>query len=244
VIRLEAVTKSFESRVLRGLDMTVPEGSLFGLVGPAACGKSTVLKILAGLVRADGGSVHVGGRNVPGMTEDQLMEYRRDIGMVFQNNALFDSMTVADNVAFPLRRLLVLGEEEIKRRVEARLAIFGLAGFGERLPRDLSGGQKKRVGIARATVADPKIVYSDEPAAGLDPVTSQRIFDLIREEQRRRGSTVIVVSSDVERLLNVTDRVGVMHEGRLVFDGTTAEARASTVPVVRQFLTGDSDGPL
>ncbi len=164
--------------------------------------------------------------------------------MVFQNNALFDFMTIEDNVAFPLRRLLRLEESEIRARVAERLARVGLSGFESRFPTGLSGGQKKRVGIARATVTRAPIVLCDEPAAGLDPVTSQRIFDLLRDEQRKAGSTVVMVSSDIDRLLTVTDRVGVMHEGRVVFQGTTEEALKSEIPLVHQFLRGNADGPL
>lgn len=244
LIRLESIEHAFDRAVLHGVSLEVPPGCLFGLVGPGAAGKSVVLKIVASLLRPDGGGVIVGGRDVLAMNELELSEYRKGIGMVFQNNALFDFMTVAENIAFPLRRLFHLGDTEIARRVEERLARVGLSGFGARMPSGLSGGQKKRVGVARATVTNAPIVLYDEPAAGLDPVTSQRLFDLLREEQRAAKSTVIMVSSDLDRLLPITDRVGVIHEGHLVFQGTTEEARSSEHPVVRQFLRGEADGPL
>jgi phospholipid/cholesterol/gamma-HCH transport system ATP-binding protein len=245
LIRVERVVKRFDGPVLQGVNLVVPGGCLYGLVGPGAAGKSVLLKIVAGLLRPDGGSVVVGGADLSGLDDLELSEYRKGVGMVFQNNALFDFMTVAENVAFPLRRLFDLPEPEIRRRVAERLASVGLGnGFGERLPAGLSGGQKKRVGVARATIAGAPIVLCDEPTAGLDPVTSQRLFDLLRGEQQRANSTVLMVSSDVDRLLTVTDRVGMMHEGRMVFDGTTEEARASTNPLVRQFLRGEIDGPL
>jgi phospholipid/cholesterol/gamma-HCH transport system ATP-binding protein len=164
--------------------------------------------------------------------------------MLFQNNALFDHLTVFENIAFPLRRLYQLPEAEIEERVRERLACVGLSGFEGRLPGGLSGGQKKRVGVARATVARAPIVLYDEPAAGLDPVTSQKIFDLLRAEQRSANATVMMVSSDLDRLLTVTDRVGMLHKGELVFDGTTEEARASTDERVRQFVHGLTEGPL
>jgi phospholipid/cholesterol/gamma-HCH transport system ATP-binding protein len=176
--------------------------------------------------------------------EATLFDLRQGIGMLFQNNALFDFMTVADNIAFPLRRLFDLPEEEIRERIGERLRVVSMAGFEQRLPSGLSGGQKKRVGVARATVAQAPIVLYDEPAAGLDPVTSQKIFDLLRAEQQAAGATVLMVSSDLDRLLTVTDRVGMMYRGRLIFDGTTAEAQACTDPYVHQFVHGEPEGPL
>jgi phospholipid/cholesterol/gamma-HCH transport system ATP-binding protein len=244
VIRLQAVQKAFDRPVLSSIDLHVPEGTLTGLIGPGAAGKSLVLKTICGLVVPDAGEVHVGGRDVLAMNAIELGEYRKGIGMVFQNNALFDFMTVGDNVAFPLRRLFDLDESEIEHRVSERLERVGLAGFEHRHPPGLSGGQKKRVAVARATVTSAPIVLYDEPAAGLDPVTSQRIFDLLREEQQQAKSTVIMVSSDIDRLLTVTDRVGLMHRGELVFEGTTEEAFESGHPVVRQFLRGEAEGPL
>jgi phospholipid/cholesterol/gamma-HCH transport system ATP-binding protein len=169
---------------------------------------------------------------------------RLKVGMLFQNNALFDHLTVSDNIAFPLRRLTNLPEPEIQRRVEERLACVAMTGFDARMPAGLSGGQKKRIGVARATIAQASIVLYDEPAAGLDPVTSQKIFELLREEQRAANATVIMVSSDLDRLLTVTDRVGMMYRGQLIFDGTTLEAQNSTEPRVRQFVHGLTEGPL
>jgi phospholipid/cholesterol/gamma-HCH transport system ATP-binding protein len=204
VIVLENITKSFDRPVLRGVDLRVPEGCLYGLIGPGASGKSVLL----------------------------------------QNNALFDFMTVAENIAFPLRRLFDMPEHEIHARVADRLSVVSLPGFEDRLPAGLSGGQKKRVGVARATVARAPIVLYDEPAAGLDPVTSQKIFDLLRAEQRATGATVVMVSSDLDRLLTVTDRVGMMYRGRLIFDGTTQEALESRDPYVHQFVHGIPEGPI
>lgn len=244
MIRLHAVHKAFERPVLSNIDLHVPEGTLTGLIGPGAAGKSLVLKTICGLVVPDAGDVQVGGRDVLAMNTLELGEFRKGIGMVFQNNALFDFMTVGDNVAFPLRRLFDLDESEIEHRVSERLERVGLAGFEERYPPGLSGGQKKRVAVARATVTSAPIVLYDEPAAGLDPVSSQRIFDLLRDEQQRARSTVVMVSSDIDRLLTVTDRIGLMHQGEIVFDGRTAEAFESDHPVVRQFLRGELEGPL
>ena len=203
-----------------------------------------LLKLITGLFRADAGRIWIGEREITRANEVELPVIRRDIGMLFQNNALFDHLTVFDNVAFPLRRLYNLTEEEIRERVYERMKRVSLPGFEDRLPGGLSGGQKKRVGVARATITRAPVVLYDEPAAGLDPVTSQRIFELLREEQIEAKATVIMVSSDLDRLLPVTDRIGMMYRGRLMFDGTTDEARAATLPHVRQFVHGLTEGPL
>lgn len=244
MIELSGVHKAFAGPVLTGVDLSVPAGCLYGLIGPGASGKSVVLKLLAGLLRPDRGVVRVEGRDVGSMSELDAADFRKRIGMLFQNNALFDFMTVGENVAFPLRRLFDLDEEAVTARVRERLSAVGLGGFEDRMPSGLSGGQKKRVGVARATVTRAPIVLYDEPAAGLDPVTSQKIFDLLRAEQRASGATVVMVSSDLDRLLTVTDRVGMMVRGRVVFEGTTEEARATDVPEVRQFVHGLPEGPL
>ncbi|WP_437738149.1 ABC transporter ATP-binding protein [Sorangium sp. So ce1335] len=245
MIQIEQLTKSFGGMpVLRGVDLEVPAGCLYGLIGPGASGKSVLLKMITGLVRPDRGRVLVDGKDVHALSEIELQAFRLRFGMLFQNNALFDYMTVGENIAFPLRRLYDLSEEEIAERVAERLRVVSLAGFEDRTPAGLSGGQKKRVGVARATIARGEIVLYDEPAAGLDPVTSQRIFDLLRAEQRAMNATVVMVSSDLDRLLTVTDRVGMLYRGRLIFDGTTEEAKASDDPRVRQFVHGLTEGPL
>jgi phospholipid/cholesterol/gamma-HCH transport system ATP-binding protein len=245
VIHIEGLTKSFGGMpVLRGVHLDVPKGCLYGLIGPGAAGKSVLLKMLTGLLRPDAGRVIIDEKDVHQLTDLELQTFRLKFGMLFQNNALFDYMTVGENIAFPLRRLFNLPEDEVQRRIVERLKVVSLPGFGGRLPAGLSGGQKKRVGVARATVSQAQIVLYDEPAAGLDPVTSQRIFELLRAEQRAAGATVIMVSSDLDRLLTVTDRVGMLHKGRLIFDGTTAEAQSSTDPYVRQFVHGLTEGPL
>lgn len=251
MITIEALSKSFRpagggppNHVLRSVSLHVPKGCLYGLIGPGASGKSILLKMITGLMKPDNGRIVVDGEDVTTASELELQRMRLKFGMLFQNNALFDHMTVADNIAFPLRRLTNMPENEILARAEERLACVALSGFGTRMPSGLSGGQKKRVGVARATIAQANIVLYDEPAAGLDPVTSQKIFELLREEQRASNATVIMVSSDLDRLLTVTDRVGMMYRGELIFDGTTAEAKSSHEPRVRQFVHGLTEGPL
>ncbi len=244
MIRLEHVNVRFDRPVLHDVSMTVPEASLYGLIGPGASGKSVLLKAITGLVGVEDGTVAVGDANVTDADETELFELRRQIGMLFQNNALFDFMTVKDNIAFPLRQLFELDDEEISRRVSERLTSVGLPGFEHRFPAGLSGGQKKRVGVARATVTHAPIILYDEPAAGLDPVSSQKLFELLRQEQIATKATVVMVSSDLDRLLSVTDYVGMMVDGRLIFEGTTEQARASQDPYVHQFINGDVEGPL
>jgi phospholipid/cholesterol/gamma-HCH transport system ATP-binding protein len=242
-IAIRDLSVAFARPVLRHINLEIPRGCLYGLIGPGASGKSVLLKCLAGLLRPQHGEVRVLGQDVTKLDELGLSALRQRMGMLFQNNALFDFMTVAENIGFPLRQRGA-DEGRIRERVAERLACVGLSGFEERLPSRLSGGQKKRVGVARATVAAAEVVLYDEPAAGLDPVTSQRIFDLLRAEQRTAGATVVMVSSDLDRLLPVTDRIGVLLEGKLVFDGSVAAARQSENEAVRQFVTGSPDGPL
>ena len=245
MIHLEKVGKSFDGQpVLTDVDLNIPQGCLYGLIGPGAAGKSVLLKMVAGLVSPDAGRVTVNGTDLASLNEIDLQGFRAGIGMLFQNNALFDYLSVGDNIAFPLRRNTNLDEAEISRRVADRLRRVSLPGFESRACSGLSGGQKKRVGVARATIDRAKIVLYDEPAAGLDPVTSQRIFEMLYEEQRQSQSTALMVSSDLPRLLSVTDRVGMLYRGRLLFDGTTAEARASEDPYVKQFVHGLVEGPL
>jgi phospholipid/cholesterol/gamma-HCH transport system ATP-binding protein len=230
--------------VLRDVALEVPTGQVFGLIGPGASGKSVLTKTFCGLVRPDRGGVEVDGQDIARMSEIGLHAVRSRFGMQFQNNALFTHLTVAENIAFPLRRLTDLSDAEIRVRVEERLERVGLAGFGDRMPGGLSGGQKKRVGVARATVNQSPYIIYDEPTAGLDPVTSQKIFDLLRDEQRATGNTVVMISSDVGGLLTVLDRVGMMLRGKLIFHGTVPDARSSLQPEVKQFIHGETEGPL
>ncbi len=233
-----------EKHVLGGVSLTVPEKCIYALIGPGAAGKSVLLKSIAGLLTPQRGRIDLLGRDLLALAERERMEVRRDIGMLFQNYALFDYLTVGENIAFPLRRLFDLPESEIQARVAERLERMSLPGFEGRLPGGLSGGQKKRVGVARATISRPKLVLYDEPTAGLDPVTSQRIYDLIREEQAQLGSTCVVISSDVAGVFTICDRVAMLHEGRILFEGSRDEALSSEIPAVKQFVHGLVDGPL
>ncbi|HOT09220.1 MAG TPA: ATP-binding cassette domain-containing protein, partial [Polyangiaceae bacterium] len=243
VIAIQGLQKAFREPVLRGIDLTVPKGCLYGLIGPGAAGKSVLLKHVVGLMRPDKGKIFVDGHDLLQMSELELQGFRKRFGIAFQNNALFDHLSVGENIAFPLRRLHKdMTEQEIQDRVDERLRAVALPGMQDRSPPSLSGGQKRRVGVARATVARPPILIYDEPAAGLDPVSSQKIFDLLKKE--KGDATVIMVSSDLDRLLTVTDRVGMMLDGKIIFDGTTEQAQNSNNEYVRQFVHGLTEGPL
>ena len=244
VIRCEGVRKRWDVEVLRGVQLTIRRGDLFGLIGPAACGKSVLMKVICALEQPNAGRVAVEGQDLTAVTARELMDIRRQFGMLFQNNALFDFMTVGENVAFPLERMGGIPEDEIRDRAAARLKAVGLAGSENRMPNELSGGMRKRVGIARATIAAPPIVIYDEPTAGLDPVTTSKIYDLLRAIQEESRATVMAISSDIGALRTFVDRVGMLHEGRLVYDGPEAELDDCETPVVHQFIRGELEGPL
>ena len=230
MIALDGVHKAFGARrLLDGVHLSIGRGETFGLIGTAGSGKSVLAKIVCKLIAPDAGDVTVEAA---------------PIGMLFQNNALFDFMTVGDNVAFPLVRQGALGGEEIRARVAERLRAVGLAGSEDKLPNELSGGMKKRAALARAVIARPPVCIFDEPTAGLDPVTTSKIYDLLRSERDTTGATVVVISSDVEALRAFAPRLGMLHEGKLRYDGDAARIADSDDAVVRQFVRGALEGPL
>jgi phospholipid/cholesterol/gamma-HCH transport system ATP-binding protein len=244
-IRLHDVHKRYGRRdVLAGVSLDVARGGKLGLIGPAASGKSVLLKLICGLEQPDRGEIDVLGTSVVGKREVELGDLRQRIGMLFQNYALFDFLTVAGNVAFPLEQRGGLSHDEIAQRVAARLRAVGLAGSERKLVAELSGGMKKRVGIARATVADAEIVIYDEPSAGLDPVTTQKIYDLLAEDQARTGATVLAVSSDVVALARFVDEIAFLYRGHILYRGPSASIADAADPVVRQFVRGELEGPL
>ena len=245
MLRLRSVTRSFGGeKILDGIDLSLARGEVWGLVGPAASGKSVLLKTLCGLLRPDSGEVLLDGEDLATATDARLTAARARFGMLFQNNALFDFMTIGENVAFPLARRGGTSPDALAAAVADRLREVGLDGTGSRMPGELSGGMRKRAGIARAIIARPDVVIYDEPTAGLDPVTTSKIYDLLRRERDQTGATTIVVSSDVDALLAFVPRVAMIHRGRLRFDGPAAAARDADDPIVRQFVRGDIEGPL
>ena len=244
-VELRDVSKRFgRTPLLSGVSLEIGGGGRLGIIGPAASGKSVLLKLMCGLLQVDSGAIHIGGEDVTTLSQERLMPIRNRIGMLFQNYALFDFMTVGENVAFPLVRRGGLGDEEIQSRVAERLKLVGLAGTVKKMPSELSGGMKKRVGIARATVAKPDLVIYDEPTAGLDPVTTSKMYDLIRGDQQETGCTVIAVSSDVSALAEFTDTIAMLFDGVIHYLGPSAGIRDADDAIVRQFVRGDLDGPL
>ncbi len=231
-------------RIIDGFTFDVRRGEIFGVMGLSGAGKSTLLKNLMGLLPATSGEIWIDGTQIVGLGERELVQVRRKMGMCFQYAALFDSMTVAENVAFGLRRHTDLSEEEIAERVRWALERVGMAGTEEMMPAELSGGMRKRVGIARALVMEPEIMLYDEPSAGLDPIMTAVLDELIESLARERGMTSIIVTHEVEELFGLCDRVMMMHEGRIVAMGTPEELRESGNPLVRQFVEGRAEGPI
>jgi phospholipid/cholesterol/gamma-HCH transport system ATP-binding protein len=247
VIELRGVHLAFDTPVLRGIDLSLPAGVVWGLIGPAASGKSVLAKVMCGLLRPDAGEVLIDGTEISRLSERALGEVRKKIGMLFQNNALFDFLDIGENTAFPLTRGQVLPEAQqsaIDTQTLDRLRSVGLAGSERKMPSQLSGGMRKRAGVARATVAHPPIVIYDEPTAGLDPVTTAKIYELLRKDQKEHRSTVVAISSDVESLLKFVDRVGMLHDGVLRYDGSPTQIADAPDPLVRQFVRGLLEGPL
>jgi len=244
-IELVSVHKRYGTRgVLDGISLDVARGKRLGLIGPAASGKSVICKLVCGLEQPDGGELRVLGESVTGRSESELGALRKRIGMLFQNYALFDFLTVEQNVRFPLERRGGMTEQAMAKQVADRLRAVGLAGSEHKLTAELSGGMKKRVGIARATVADAELVIYDEPSAGLDPVTTQKIYDLLAADQQRTGATVLAVSSDVVALAKFVDEIAFLYRGKIAYRGPAATIADAPDPLVRQFVRGDLEGPL
>jgi len=238
-IRLEGVRKSFGDKVvLDGVTLEVAGGETVAVIGGSGSGKSVMLKTIVGLLVPDAGRVVVDGRDVASLGREALYELRREVGYVFQFAALFDSMSVYDNVAMGLRRVRGLTEAEIGERVREALELVELGGYEARYPGELSGGQRKRVGLARAIATRPKYLLYDEPTTGLDPVTTAVIDGQILKMKRELGVTSIVVTHDMQSAYRVSDRIGMLHGGRIRFVGTPAEIREAEDPVVRAFIEG------
>ncbi|MCC2671790.1 MAG: transporter related protein [Armatimonadetes bacterium] len=230
--------------ILRGVDLDIAPREVLAIMGISGGGKTSLLKCLAGLQRPTGGTIRVGEVDITALDESRLNDQRRKMGMVFQYAALFDSLTVFENVVFGLRYHGVKSESRLRETARERLAAVGLEGTEELFPAQLSGGMRKRVGLARALAVDPEVVFYDEPTSGLDPVVARVIDDLIVSVRDRLGVTSVIVSHDVPSILRCTDRIAMLHDGRIIEVGTPAEIQASQDPVVRQFIEGRADGPI
>jgi phospholipid/cholesterol/gamma-HCH transport system ATP-binding protein len=244
-LRLHDVHKRYGRRdVLAGVSLDLAPGGRLGVIGPAASGKTVLCKLVAGLEAPDRGAIEVLGHDIVGKRESELGALRQRIGMLFQSHALFDFLSVEQNVAFPLEQRGGMELSAIAARVAERLRAVGLAGSEHKLTAELSGGMKKRVGIARATVADAELVIYDEPTAGLDPVTTQKIYDLLAADQARTGATVLAVSSDVTALARFVDEIAFLYRGHILYRGPARTIADAPDPMVRQFVRGELDGPL
>jgi len=245
MIKLTGVHKSFGAqKVLNGLNLEIPEGKVTAIIGPSGEGKSVLLKHIIGLLQPDSGRIEVDGESILGLRRSQLNRIREKFGMLFQNAALFDSMNVFENVAFPLREKTNLARDEISRRVVSALEDVGLRNVENKFPDELSGGMKKRVGLARAVVLNPKIILFDEPTTGLDPVIKRAIHHLIRETHAKFGFTAVVVSHEIPEIFDIAQNVAMLYQGEILQHGTPDEIQVSTHPVVRQFISGSLDGPI
>jgi phospholipid/cholesterol/gamma-HCH transport system ATP-binding protein len=241
MIETRDLVKSFGSKpVLRGVSLTVHEGETMVVLGRSGSGKSVILKHLIGLLKPDSGEVLVDGEPITQLPERRLTDVRRKIGMLFQSAALFDSMSVEQNLAFPLREQGVRDPAELDRRVEEALQMVDLPGEQKKMPSALSGGMRKRVGLARTIIGKPRCVLYDEPTTGLDPITTDSINHLIRRMQKRLGVTSIVVTHDMKTAFHCADRVAFLHDGQLHFLGTVPELRATSDPVLADFIEGRS----
>jgi phospholipid/cholesterol/gamma-HCH transport system ATP-binding protein len=240
VVAVGEVWKAFDDKpVLRGISLTLEKGTTLAVMGGSGSGKTVLLRTIDGLLAPDAGEVWLFGRRIDQLTEEQLLPLRRRAGYVFQGAALFDSLSVFENVAFPLREHTRLGEGEITDRVHRFLALVGLPGIDEILPGELSGGMRKRVGIARTLVMEPEVVFFDEPTAGLDPTNARLVGELISELRKGVCDTAIVVTHDIEFADMVADRMAILHQGRFAETGTPAEIHRSANRVVRDFLAGE-----
>ena len=245
MIEIRGLAKQLGARqVLAGVDLDIRQGETVVVMGRSGTGKSVLLKHIIGLMHPDAGSITVDGTDIVGLQGRALNAMRIRFGMLFQGAALFDSMTVGENIALPLREHTDMTEDDIRARVAERLEWVGLKGVEEMKPASLSGGMRKRVGLARAIAMDPQYILYDEPTTGLDPIMSDVINRLIRSLQQRIGVTSIVVTHDMNSAYHVADRLAMLHEGRVVFTGTPDEARTTSDPMVRQFIQGSSEGPI
>jgi phospholipid/cholesterol/gamma-HCH transport system ATP-binding protein len=239
-LELRGLEKAFGAKpVLRGVDLRVESAVATTILGGSGSGKSVCLKHMIGLLRADRGDVIVEGRDVTGISEEDWFGVRRAFGMVFQSAALFDSLTVYENVAYPIRQHLALPESEVADRVAACLAGVGLEGVEALVPDELSGGMRKRVGVARAIALEPRIILYDEPTTGLDPANSRRIGELIQRLQREMQVTSVIVTHDMDLCWAISDRVALLRDGRLVVDEEAETLRAGDHPELRRFLEGE-----
>jgi phospholipid/cholesterol/gamma-HCH transport system ATP-binding protein len=238
-IEVANIHKAFDGKdVLKGFSLTIPDGETVSVIGGSGSGKSVALKHMVGLMTPDEGDIWIDGENISRLDQESVYELRRNVGFVFQFAALFDSMTIAENVGMGLKRIAGMEPERIAQRVEECLNMVDLDGYGERRPSELSGGQRKRVGFARAIATEPKYMLYDEPTTGLDPVTSAVIDQIMIRLADELGVTGVVITHDMKSAFRISDRIAMLYDGRIRFVGTPDELRTTEDPVVKGFIEG------
>ena len=245
LMEIKNLYKSFNGlEVLRGVNLTIKRGETIVIIGRSGCGKSVLLKLIIGILKPDSGEIIVDGVNIAELNEYQLNQYRKRFGMLFQSAALFDSLTVKGNVAFGLEEHMTLSKEEIGKRVEEYLGLVGLESIEDKKPAELSGGMRKRVGLARAIAMNPEIILYDEPTTGVDPIMGDIINDLILKLHDQLRVTSIAVTHDITSAYKIADRIAMLYNGKIIIDGSPEELRESKNPIAQQFITGTSEGPI
>ena len=245
IARLEDVTMSYGERVvIQNLTLDIIEGAITCVIGLSGAGKSTILRLINGLRKPDSGRILVKGQDIGKLPERDLIELRRSIGFSFQFAALFDSLTVYENVALPLRENTTLPEDQINRRVMQALESVGLSGAEHKLPSELSGGMVKRAGFARAIITNPELVLYDEPTTGLDPIITHLLTDTILRLRNQMNGSAVVISHDLQSIFMMADYIAMLFEGAIIAFGTVEEIRSSFNPIVQQFLQGSEVGPI
>lgn len=244
-IELVDLHKSFPGQdVLKGVNLTIKNAEVTAVIGKSGIGKSVLLKHIVGLLKPDSGSILIDGRDITKMGMKELCKVRENLGVLFQGGALFDSLTVYENVAFPLKERTKLSNKEIRERTFRALADVGLSGMGSKYPAEVSGGMKKRVALARALIIEPRIVLFDEPTTGLDPIILNSIHNLISTTHKKYGYTGIIISHEIPEIFDVANNVAMLHNGVIIEKGTSEEIKSSPNPIVKQFITGSLEGPI
>lgn len=245
MIELKNLKKNFNTlKVLDGVSLAIPDGNTYVIIGRSGCGKSVLLKHIEGILKPDSGQVIINGKDLSKMTDKELNALRMKMAMVFQGGALFDSLTVGENVGFGLIEYEHLSNKEILERVEESLCLVGLCGIGNIMPSELSGGMKKRVALARALCIKPEIILYDEPTTGVDPITADSINELIKGLHDKLKVISIVVTHDMKSAYKVADRIAMLYQGKIIAEGTPGEIQESDHPVVHQFINGLAQGPI
>lgn len=240
MIEIVEITKIFQMKeVLKSVSLKIPKGKTMVIIGQSGCGKTVLLKSIIGLIKPEAGSIYINGEDILKFTKEELYEKRKKMGMLFQGSALFDSMTVEENIGLPLKYHKNLPNSEIRRIVSEKLNVVGLPDIEKKKPAELSGGMKKRVGLARALIMDPEFVLYDEPTTGLDPIRSDSINNLIIDTQKRLNITSIVVTHDMVSAKKVGDEVAMLHQGNFIFTGTFDQLEKSSDSFVRRFVHGN-----